>query len=151
VQKTAWRRRPQSELASEKSSKGEHASMNLRHFKRLVVAIGVVALVAASAFAKNGTKNEKKLTINQTAALNGTSIPAGNYSVTWSADSGDPTVSFVKGKETVASAQAKWVDRSTKYDQNEVLYSNSNDGSKTIIEIRFAGMSRALVFGDSAS
>ena len=125
--------------------------MNLRQFKRLVPVIVVVALAAASAFAKSGTKNEKKLTINQAAALNGAAIPAGSYNVSWSADSGDPTVSFVKGKETLASAQAKWVDRGKKYDQNEVLYSNNSDGSRTIIEIRFAGMSRALVFGDSAS
>jgi hypothetical protein len=125
--------------------------MNLRYLKRLVPVIVVVALAAASAFAKNGTKSEKKLTLNQAAALNGAAIPAGSYNVTWSADSGDPIVSFVKGKETVASAQAKWVDRPNKYDQNEVLYSNNSDGSRTIIEIRFAGMSRALVFGDSAS
>lgn len=125
--------------------------MNLRYLKRFVPVIVVVALAAASAFAKNSTKSEKKLTINQAAALNGAAIPAGSYNVTWSSDSGDPTVSFVKGKETVASSQAKWVDRGTKYDQNEVLYSNGNDGNKTIIEIRFAGMSRALVFGDSTS
>ena len=125
--------------------------MNLRYFKRLVPVIVVVALAATAAFAKNGTKNEKKVTINQAAALNGAAIPAGSYNVTWSAESGDPTVNFVKGKETIASAQAKWVDRSTKYDQNEVLYSNNGDGSRTIIEIRFAGMSRALVFGDSTS
>lgn len=125
--------------------------MNFRYLKRLVPVIVVVALAAASAFAKNGTKSEKKVTLNQTAALNGSAIPAGSYNVTWSADTGDPTVSFVKGKETVASAQAKWVDRSTKYDENEVLYSNDSDGNRTIIEIRFAGMSRALVFGDSAS
>jgi hypothetical protein len=125
--------------------------MNLRYFKRLIPVIVVVALAASSAFAKNGTKSEKRLTLNQAAALNGAAIPAGSYNVTWSADSGDPTVSFVKGKETVASAQAKWVDRPNKYDQNEVLYSNNSDGSRTIIEIRFAGMSKALVFGDSTS
>jgi hypothetical protein len=125
--------------------------MNLRHFKRLVPVIVLAGLITTSAFARNGAKSEKKVTLNQTAALNGAAIPAGSYNVTWSAESGDPTVTFVKGKETVATAQAKWVDRDTKYEQNQVLYSNNSDGSRTIIEIRFAGMSRALVFGDSAS
>ncbi len=125
--------------------------MNLRYVKRLVPVIVVAGLITASAFAKNGAKSEKKVTLNQAAALNGAAIPAGSYNVTWSADSGDPTVTFVKGKETVATAPAKWVDRDTKYEENQVLYSNNSDGSKTIIEIRFAGMSRALVFGDSAS
>jgi hypothetical protein len=125
--------------------------MNLRYVKRLVPVITVAGLIATSAFAKNGAKNEKKVTLSQTAALNGVAIPAGSYNVTWSAESGDPTVTFVKGKETVASAQARWVDRDTKYEQNQVLYSNNSDGSRTIIEIRFAGMNRALVFGDSAS
>ncbi|HXJ96851.1 MAG TPA: hypothetical protein VMT20_28755 [Terriglobia bacterium] len=125
--------------------------MNLRYVKRLVPVIVVAGLITTSAFAKSGAKSEKKVTLNQTAALNGAAIPAGSYSVTWSADNGDPTVTFVKGKETVATAQAKWEDRDTKYEQNQVLYSNNSDGSKTIIEIRFAGMNRALVFGDSAS
>jgi len=125
--------------------------MNLRHVKRLVPVIVVAGLIATSAFAKNGAKSEKKVTLSQTAALNGVAIPAGSYNVTWSAESGDPTVTFVKGKEAVATAQARWVDRDTKYEQNQVLYSNNSDGSRTIIEIRFAGMNRALVFGDSAS
>ena len=120
--------------------------MNLRHFKRLVPVILVVGLAAASAFAKSG----KRVLLSQSATLNGTTIPAGNYQIAWSANTSDPTVNFVQGKRTVASVQAKWADRDTKYPSTEVLYDNGN-GGRTIVEIRLGGTSRALVFEDSAS
>ncbi|HEY6289956.1 MAG TPA: hypothetical protein VI455_00115 [Terriglobia bacterium] len=121
--------------------------MNLRSLTRFAPVIAVVVLAAASAFAKD----QRNITVKHDASVNGTLVPAGSYKVTWSAESGDPTVNFVKGKETVASTQAKWVDRTTKYDNDSVLYSTESDGSQKIVEIRFAGKSEVLIFGDSAS
>ena len=121
--------------------------MSLRSFARLAPVILVVVLAAASAFAKD----QRNITLKHPASVNGTAVPAGSYKVTWSAESGDPTVNFIKGKETVASAQAKWVDRNSKYDNDSVLYSTESDGSQKIIEIRFAGKSQVLVFEGSAS
>jgi len=121
--------------------------MNLRSLTRLAPVMAVVVLAAASAFAKD----QRNISIRHAALVNGTEVAAGSYKVTWSAESGDPTVNFVKGKETVASAQAKWVNRGTKYDSDSVLYSTESDGSQKIIEIRFAGKSEVLVFADSTS
>ena len=50
-------------------------TMNIRYVRRLVPVIVVAGLITASAFAKNGNKSEKKVTLNQTAALNGAAIP----------------------------------------------------------------------------
>lgn len=120
--------------------------MNLKLQRFLAPAMLLAVLVAASAFAKGG----KHVTLNQAANVNGATISAGSYNVTWSAPGGDPTVSFMKGKETVASAQAKWVDRGKKYENDAVIYANDGDGAPHILEIRFAGMAQALVF-DNAS
>lgn len=120
--------------------------MNLRLRKLLTPAILLVVLCAASAFAKNG----KHVTFNKDIAINGTTLAAGSYGVTWSAESGDPTINFVKGKQTVATVQAKWVDRGAKYDSDSVVYTDGGNGSRSIAEIRFAGMSQVLVFGDAS-
>ncbi|HEV3275463.1 MAG TPA: hypothetical protein VG860_01460 [Terriglobia bacterium] len=120
--------------------------MNLRLQKLLAPAILLIVLVAGSAFAKNG----KHVSINKAVAVNGATLVPGSYNVTWSAPGGDPTVSFEKGKETVASAQAKWVDRGIKYDSDAVIYSSDGNGASHIVEIRFAGMRQALVFDDAS-
>jgi len=121
--------------------------MNLRHVTRLAPVMAVVVLAAVSAFAKD----QRNIKLEHSVSVNGTAMSAGSYKVTWSAESGDPTVNFIKGRDTVASAQAKWVDRGTKYDNDSVLYSNDSDGSRKIMEIRFAGKSQVLVFADSTS
>jgi hypothetical protein len=121
--------------------------MSLRFKKLFVPLIMVLALAAASAFAKD----QRTVTLKHEASLNGTTVAAGSYKVTWSAESGDPTVNFVKGKENVATAQAKWVDRDTKYDTDQVVYSNDGGGAPKIVELRFAGKSQVLVFDDSMS
>jgi hypothetical protein len=121
--------------------------MSLRFTKHLVPLILVLALAAASAFARD----QHNLTLRHGASINGTTIAAGSYKVTWSAESGDPTVNFVKGKESVATAQAKWVERNTKYDNDQVVYSNDGGAAPKIMELRFAGKSQVLVFEDSAS
>lgn len=120
--------------------------MNVRIQKLVAPAILVIALVAGSAFAKSG----KHISVNKAVDVNGATLTAGSYNITWTAPGGDPTVSFMKGKQTVASAQAKWVDRGIKYENDSVIYSNDGEGASRIIEIRFAGMRQALVFGDAS-
>jgi hypothetical protein len=53
-------------------------------------------------------------------------------------------------KGVVATVEGKWVDRDTKYEANAVVYSNNPDGSRTILEVRFAGLKGALVFGEES-
>jgi hypothetical protein len=120
--------------------------MNLRMQKLLAPAMLLIVLAAISAFAKNG----KHVTLNKSVNINGAILSPGSYNVTWSAPGGDPTVSFMKGKQTLASARAKWVDRGTRYPRNAVIYSNEGDGAAHLVEIRFAGMQQALVFSDAS-
>lgn len=43
--------------------------------------------------------------------------------------------------------EAKWVKQASKFAQNAIAYQRNKDGSRTLLEIRFAGMNQALVFG----
>ena len=121
--------------------------MNLRLLKRPAAVIVLAALAAATAFAKD----HATITLGTAVSINGTTLQQGKYKVTWTSLSPEATVTFSRGHKTLATAEGKWVDRNRQYNTDQVLYSNDGDGTRKIIELRFAGMSQALVFGGSGS
>jgi hypothetical protein len=96
-------------------------------------------------------KNRRTLNLPYPGSVNGTPIAAGVYDVGWVSHSPEATVTFNKGKKVIATAQGKWVDRSVKYNRDSVMYATNPDGSRAIAEIRFAGMTQVLVFGEASS
>jgi cell division protein FtsN len=82
--------------------------------------------------------------------FHGTQIPVNDCVIRWESYVTDAIVKFEKGGSVVATTEGKWVTRSAKYEQNAIVYRKNGDGSRTLLEIRFAGMSRALVFGESS-
>jgi hypothetical protein len=81
--------------------------------------------------------------------LNGTQVPIGDYTISWESYSPDAVVKLAKDYFVVATAEAKWVKRDATYPNNAVVWKKGVDGSRTLLEIRFGGMSRALVFRTS--
>jgi PilZ domain/SPOR domain len=81
--------------------------------------------------------------------LNGTQVPIGDYTISWESYSPDAVVKFVQNYYVVATAEGKWMKRDVTYHNNAVVWRKSADGSRTLLEIRFGGMSRALVFRTS--
>jgi cell division protein FtsN len=82
--------------------------------------------------------------------FHGTRIPVNECVVSWESYVTDAIVKFEQGGSVVATTEGKWVARAAKYEQNAIVYRKNGDGSRTLLEIRFAGMSRALVFGESS-
>jgi hypothetical protein len=77
-------------------------------------------------------------------------VPDGDCIISWESYSPDANVEFVKLDSVVASADGKWVKRDVKYGDDAYVYRKNGDGSRTLLEIRFGGMSQALVFGMSS-
>jgi len=113
---------------------------------RITVTLAILLMAALSAVAQNA----RTLKVPYSASVNGKQLAAGEYKVTWQTHSPEATVNFMQKKEVVATVQGKWVDRDTKYEANGVVYSNNPDGSRTIMEVRFAGLKGALVFGEES-
>ena len=86
-----------------------------------------------------------------TVELNGTEIPGGNYGVSWKSHKTGALVTFLTCEHPIAIAQGKWVKRDSRYKFDSILYETKEDGSRTLLEVRFAGMNHALVFGESQS
>jgi hypothetical protein len=81
--------------------------------------------------------------------LNGTQVPIGEYTISWESYSPEAVVKFVQNYYVVATAEGKWMKRDVTYQNNAVVWRKGVDGSRTLLEIRFGGMSRALVFRTS--
>ena len=113
---------------------------------KLTITLAILLMVALSAVAENA----RTLKVPYAASLNGKQLAAGEYKVTWETHSPEATVNFMQKQAVVASVEGKWVDRDIKYEANSVVYSNNPDGSRTILEVRFAGLKGALVFAEES-
>ena len=78
--------------------------------------------------------------------VNGTHTPIGNCVISWESYVPDAIVKFEKDGIVLGTTEGKWVRRGVKYEDDAVVYRRNSDGSRTLLEIRFAGMSQALVF-----
>lgn len=116
--------------------------MKVANFTRVLVPVLVLALTA-TAFAATGSGT---VSLSSAAQLNGKSLAAGEYKVKWESHSPDAEVTFLQGKNMVASAHAKVEDRKDAALWDSVITRNNTDGSKSLVEIRFKGKKSALVF-----
>lgn len=112
-----------------------------------IVGLAFVLVIAVPAFAKNA----RSIHLGSDAFLNGNQLKEGDYKVQWESHSPEVSVTFSQKKSIVAAAQGRWVDRGVTYSSNTVVYDTNPDGSRTILEIRLAGLKQAIVFGEAAS
>jgi len=118
--------------------------MSQARFLRYFVLALALVVVGTEAFAKAA----ETLDIPFSASLSGTKVDAGRYRIDWKANSPEATVTLTKGKNVVATVEAKVVERDIKARRTAVVYKTKADGSEMISEIRFQGSSQALVFSE---
>jgi len=73
-------------------------------------------------------------------------IPVGYCLISWESYVPDAIVKFEDVRGSGPTVQAKWVKQGLKYDHNAIAFQRNNDGSRSLLEIRFSGMAEALVF-----
>jgi len=79
--------------------------------------------------------------------LKGARLPAGDITVSWEASyAAKAKVNFLHGRDVIMTEAGKWINRSQKYSRDEYVCLRHGDGSRTLLEIHFSGMNRALVF-----
>jgi hypothetical protein len=82
--------------------------------------------------------------------LNGSRLPDGDLVITWESYVPDAIVKFEKDGGLISTTDGKWEKRDVKYGDDAIVYRKNSDGTRTLLEIRFAGMNQALVFGKSS-
>jgi hypothetical protein len=114
--------------------------------KYLARTLALFLLVSLPAFANNLNTLQ---TSDSVVTPKGAEIPAGVYEVTYMSHSPTATVTFKQGKRVVATVDGKWVDRDVEYKNNAIVYRTNPEGTRTLIEIRFAGKKQALLLDNA--
>ena len=91
-------------------------------------------------------RGSRDFRIPRALRLDGASLPVGECTISWESYLPDAIVRIQMNRST-AVVEGKWVDRNVKYVENAIVYTEGRDGLRTLTEIRFSGMGRALVFG----
>ena len=107
-------------------------------------ALSLVLLLAAGIPAL--AKNYGTMILDHDIVLHGKALPAGKYVVEWKSHSPEATVQFLQRYRVVLFAEGRVERRHRIYDHDSVVYNEQPDGSKSLIEIRFAGSNKVLVF-----
>ncbi|MFY9675014.1 MAG: hypothetical protein WCB53_20995 [Terriglobales bacterium] len=108
------------------------------------VVLGLALLLATGAFASN----KGSLHIDETVALNGQQIPAGDYTLRWDGTGPDVELSVMHGKKEVAKTSAKLVELDKAASSDQVVLSNSS-GTPSVSQVRFGGKKTALAIASS--
>jgi PilZ domain/SPOR domain len=91
-------------------------------------------------------RGSRNLTFISALTVDGTRMPFGDFVISWESYVPDAIVKFEKQGRVLGTAEGKWVRRGIKYEDDAVVYRKNSDGSRILLEIRFTGMSQALVF-----
>jgi hypothetical protein len=114
-------------------------------FSRIIFATLVLAF-ATSAFAASDT-HKSSFEISAATQVNGTTIPAGEYTAKWEGSGPTVQLSIMQGRKVVATAPAQVVslDRAASDTQAEVR--NGSNGERELTALQFAGKKVSLQLG----
>jgi PilZ domain/SPOR domain len=80
--------------------------------------------------------------------VNASKLPTGDLIVSWESYVKDAKVKFTQGRNIMTTTDATWIERPYKYGRNEYVYIKQGNGSRTLVELHFSGLSRALTFAN---
>lgn len=111
------------------------------------LALAVFLVASASAFAKD----YKTVDFDHPTSLGGVTIKPGSYKIGWVSHSPEATVTIKSGRMVVGTTEARWVERHEVYESDTVVEDTDGHGSTWVLELRFAGKTKALVFDEPHS
>jgi hypothetical protein len=115
--------------------------------KTIVPAIVILLLSSFPVQAKN---NSRPFYLRTTVTMNGAEIPAGIYDLTWESEKSGVRVTFWKNGQFFATAKGDWVKHGVKYTGDAALLRVNSDGSRSLVEIRLAGVKKTIVLSNVA-
>jgi hypothetical protein len=111
---------------------------------RFAVLLSLILLTASSR-GMAGKNPPHPIRLHVDVTLNGAQVPEGVYDLTWDSNSSAVRVTLRKDGQFIATAPGVWVKNGAKYTEDAVLLRVNNDGTRSLIEIRLAGLARTIV------
>jgi hypothetical protein len=113
---------------------------------RLVVQTFVILLFVSLPARAN---NSRPFHLQTAVTMNGAEIPAGTYDLSWESQNSKVRVTLWKDGRFFATAQGTWVKNGVKYTGDAALLRVNSDGSRSLVEIRLAGVKKSIVLEDT--
>jgi hypothetical protein len=110
-------------------------------FKLVVQAIVILLFVTLPARANNS----RPFFLRTTVTMNGAEVPAGFYKLSWESHDSRVRVTLWKDGRFFATAQGTWVKNGIMYTNDAALLRVNSDGSRSLVEIRLAGVKKTIV------
>ena len=108
--------------------------------------VGLALLLASSAFAAT----KAQLHLQSSITINGTQLKPGDYKLEWEGTGPSVEVSIKQGKTVLAKTQAKLVDLQSASANDAAIVSKNNDGTSSLVGVRFEGKRFALDMGETS-
>lgn len=109
--------------------------------------LGLALLLATSAFAAN----KGSLQIQEPTSVNGTKLAPGDYKLQWDGNGPSVELSIMQGRKVIAKVPAHVVDLGKPAQNDAAVVKNSEDGTKTLSEVRLSGKKFAFAVGEEAA
>jgi len=109
--------------------------------------LGLALLLATSAFAAN----KGSLQIQEPTSVNGTKLAPGDYKIEWDGTGPSVELSIKQGKKLITKVPAHVVDLNRPAQNDAAVVKNSEDGTKTLSEVRLSGKKFAFAVGEEAA
>ena len=87
----------------------------------------------------------RPLFLKTAVMMNGAEVPAGLYDLSWESQNSKVRVTLWKDARFFATALGTWVKNGVKYTGDAVLLRVNSDGSRSLMEIRLAGVKKTIV------
>lgn len=123
--------------------------MNSKHFAKGLL-LGASFLLASSAYA--GEKTEKaSVKLYEDVKVNGKTLAAGDYQLTWDGTGSNVQVSIRQGKETIATLPGRIEPSETASANTGYATKQQDDGSKSLTSVFFSGKKYTIDLSQQAA
>ena len=114
-------------------------------FSRIIFATLVLAF-ATSAFAANDS-HKSSFEISAATQVNGTTLPAGEYTAKWEGPGPTVQVNIMQGRKVVATVPAQVIALESKAPDTHAEVANGAKGQRELKALQFAGKKVSLQLG----
>jgi len=118
-------------------------------FFRIILATLALAL-ATSAFAASDS-HKSNFEIGNATQVNGTTLPAGEYTAQWEGSGPTVQVNILQGKKVVATVPAQVVTLDSKASDTHAEVFNGTNGERELKALQFEGKKFSLQLGNESA
>jgi hypothetical protein len=118
-------------------------------FSRIILATLVLAF-ATSAFAASDS-HKSSFELSAATQVNGTTLPAGDYTAQWEGSGPAVQVNIMQGKKVVATVPAQVVALDSKASDTQAEVLKGSNGERELKALQFAGKKVSLQLGTESA